>query len=111
MSVLQLSRNSMDSAQSDITREDSDRIVEAFPPIIPIFPAHLTVATATPGVEIHGFDSDSVLNFCPIQTPYFLRLFNVLLGLTFQFLEHSKSFRLLVFRLGVKCGSGQFAMS
>jgi hypothetical protein len=54
--------NSIDSAQSDITRGDSDRIVEAFPPIIPIFPAHLTVAMATSDVEMHGSDSDSVMS-------------------------------------------------
>jgi hypothetical protein len=35
---------------------------EAFPPIIPIFPAHLTVAMTTSGVDMHGSDSDSVLS-------------------------------------------------
>lgn len=54
--------NNIDSAQSDITREGSNRIVEAFPPIIFIFPAHLIVAMAIPNVEMHGFDSDSVLS-------------------------------------------------
>jgi len=41
------------------TEEENMRLEELF---LPTFPTHLTIAIATPDVEMHGFGSDSVLN-------------------------------------------------